>query len=155
MFHPLMRDDCVLINSVAKCGILPIALVAMFWSGFLGDKLNLWLAKRRNGTHIPEDSLVILVFPTIVSMIGIIVYALTADRPEIYTSWGIIIGLSLSQLFAIDNPDFHLGWTLYQFGFIVCIITSTHFAAEAYPSNPGPALVLVVGAKNIVSFGKP
>jgi hypothetical protein len=36
----------------------------------------------------------------------------------------------------------------------VCIITSTHFAAEAYPSNPGPALVLVVGVKNIVSFGQ-
>jgi hypothetical protein len=46
------------------------------------------------------------------------------------------------------------GWTLQQFGFVVCIITTTHFAAEAYPSNPGPALVLVVGAKNIVSFGK-
>jgi hypothetical protein len=46
------------------------------------------------------------------------------------------------------------GWTLFQFGFIVCIITSTHFAAEAYPSNPGPALVLVVGVKNIVSFGQ-
>jgi hypothetical protein len=35
----------------------------------------------------------------------------------------------------------------------VCLITTTHFAAEAYPSNPGPALVLVVGTKNIVSFG--
>jgi hypothetical protein len=46
------------------------------------------------------------------------------------------------------------GWTLQQFGFVVCIITTTHFAAEAYPSNPGPAIVLVVGAKNIVSFGK-
>jgi hypothetical protein len=46
------------------------------------------------------------------------------------------------------------GWTLQQFGFVVCLITTTHFAAEAYPSNPGPALVLVVGMKNIVSFGK-
>jgi hypothetical protein len=50
--------------------------------------------------------------------------------------------------------SFDKGWTLFQFGFIVCIITSTHFAAEAYPSNPGPALVLVVGVKNIVSFGQ-
>ena len=49
----------------------------------------------------------------------------------------------------------YAGWTLQQFGFVVCIITTTHFAAEAYPSNPGPAIVLVVGAKNIVSFGKP
>lgn len=43
---------------------------------------------------------------------------------------------------------------MQQFGFVVCLITTTHFAAEAYPSNPGPALVLVVGMKNIVSFGK-
>jgi hypothetical protein len=43
---------------------------------------------------------------------------------------------------------------LQQFGFVVCLITTTHFAAEAYPSNPGPALVLVVGMKNIVSFGR-
>jgi len=58
------------------------------------------------------------------------------------------------------KPDYSLtrlsstGWTLQQFGFVVCIITTTHFAAEAYPSNPGPAIVLVVGAKNIVSFGE-
>ncbi|KAL1583958.1 hypothetical protein WHR41_07439 [Cladosporium halotolerans] len=119
-----------------NCGILPIALIAMFWSGWLGDKTNVWLAKRRNGTHIPEDSLVILIVPTIVCMIGIIIYALAADKPESYSVWAII-----------------MGWTLQQFGFVVSIITSTHFASEAYPSNPGPALVLVVGMKNIVSFG--
>lgn len=46
-----------------------------------------------------------------------------------------------------------IGWTLEQFGFIVMLITTTHFAAEAYPQNPGPALVMVVGLKNVVSFG--
>ncbi|CZT17841.1 related to HOL1 protein [Ramularia collo-cygni] len=122
---------------LVNCGILPAALLAMFWAGWGGDKTNLWLAKRRNGVHHPEDTLVILICPTLVSGIGIVVYALAAARPEGYSSWGII-----------------MGWTLLQFGFIVCIITTTHFAAEAYPSNPGPALVLVVGVKNIVSFGQ-
>lgn len=69
----------------------------MFWAGWLGDKTNLWLAKRRNGTHIPEDSLVSLVFPTIVTMIGIVLYGLAADRPESYTSWAIVMGLSIEQ----------------------------------------------------------
>lgn len=32
-------------------------------------------------------------------------------------------------------------------------MTTTHFASEAMPENPGPALVMVIGAKNIVSFG--
>lgn len=77
----------------------------MFWSGYLGDKLNVWLAKRRNGTHIPEDSLVILIFPTIVSMIGIVVYALAADRPESHSSWGIIMGTSHPHAFVSNNAD--------------------------------------------------
>jgi hypothetical protein len=73
---------------------LPIALLAMFWAGFLGDKMNLWLAKRRGGVHLPEDTLVVLILPTIVSMIGIVVYAVGAARPESYTSWSIIMGMS-------------------------------------------------------------
>lgn len=59
-----------------------------------------------------------------------------------------------SRTLAFIAANLGTGWTLQQFGFVVSIITSTHFASEAYPSNPGPALVLVVGMKNIVSFGK-
>lgn len=70
----------------------------MFWSGWLGDKTNVWLAKRRNGTHIPEDSLVILIVPTIVCMIGIIIYALAADKPESYSVWGIIMGMTFAEI---------------------------------------------------------
>jgi hypothetical protein len=66
----------------------------MFWAGFLGDKINLWLAKRRGGVHLPGDTLVVLILPTIVSMIGIVVYAVGAARPESYTSWSIIMGMS-------------------------------------------------------------
>jgi hypothetical protein len=64
----------------------------MFFAGYLGDKITLRLAKRRNGTHIPEDSLVSLIFPTIVCAIGIAVYTVSANNPEKYTSWGIIMG---------------------------------------------------------------
>jgi len=64
----------------------------MFWAGYLGDKTNLWLARRRGGTHLPEDSLVSLIFPTIVSAIGTAVYALAANSPDKYSSWGVIMG---------------------------------------------------------------
>lgn len=64
----------------------------MFWAGYLGDKTTIWFARRRGGTHLPEDSLVTLILPTIVSMIGIIVYGLTAQSPTKYSSWGIILG---------------------------------------------------------------
>lgn len=126
----------------------------MFWAGWLGDKTNLWLAKRRGGTHLPEDSLVSLILPTIVSMIGIVIYALATNNPQKYSSWGVVMGKSHETLTVGRIPlTICEGWTLQQFGFVVCLITTTHFAAEAYPSNPGPALVLVVGMKNIVSFG--
>lgn len=110
----------------------------MFYAGYIGDKLNLYLARRRpNGVHLPEDTLIILILPILVSAIGLIVYAITAMYPATHSDWGII-----------------MGWTLYEFGFIVLLIASTHFAAEAFPQNPGPALVMVVGMKNVVSFGE-
>jgi hypothetical protein len=46
-----------------------------------------------------------------------------------------------------------IGWTIFEFGFIVVLMTTTHFASEALPNNPGPALAIVIGAKNVVSFG--
>jgi ABC-type spermidine/putrescine transport system permease subunit II len=66
----------------------------MFWAGYLGDKTNLWLARRRGGTHLPEDSLISLIVPTIVSGIGILIYALSTNSPTKYSSWGVIMGKS-------------------------------------------------------------
>lgn len=107
----------------------------MFFAGFLGDKVNLWLAKRDGGLHKPEHILVNLIFPLTIGAIGIAIYGVAAYEPASHSVWGII-----------------MGWTLLEFAFVVVLITTTQFAAEAYPQNPGPALVTVVGMKNIVSF---
>lgn len=48
---------------------------------------------------------------------------------------------------------FDAGWTLFEFAFIVVLMVTTHFGSEAFPQNPGSALVMVIGVKNIVSFG--
>ncbi|KAK4580464.1 hypothetical protein LTR86_000667 [Recurvomyces mirabilis] len=120
-----------------NCGGFPAAIVAMALAGPLSDKLILYMASRRGGVHRPEDILITLAFPSLVSAIGIIIYGVTAQNPAAHSAWGII-----------------MGWTLFNIGFIVALVTGTHFAAEAYPQNPGPALVMVVGSKNIVSFGK-
>ncbi|OCL15293.1 MFS general substrate transporter [Glonium stellatum] len=47
----------------------------------------------------------------------------------------------------------YLGWTLFQVVFVSILIISTAFAAEAWPKNPDPAIVVVVGTKNLISFG--
>ncbi|PPJ49843.1 hypothetical protein CBER1_03296 [Cercospora berteroae] len=89
-------------TGLVNTGIFPASLLAMFYAGYIGSRINLSLARRRNGKHIPEDTLVILIFPSIVSAIGIAVYAFTAQFPErVGSSWGFV-----------------MGWTLQQFGFI-------------------------------------
>lgn len=64
----------------------------MFYAGYLGDKMNLWLAKRRGGEHLPEHTLVILILPIVVCSIGIIIFAVTANNTAKYSSWGLIMG---------------------------------------------------------------
>ncbi|KAL5041178.1 hypothetical protein BDW71DRAFT_201576 [Aspergillus fruticulosus] len=46
----------------------------------------------------------------------------------------------------------YMGWTLFQITFVSVLILATSFAAEAWEKNPGPAIVAVVGVKNIVAF---
>jgi len=45
-----------------------------------------------------------------------------------------------------------IGWAIYQFSFTAILITTTTFAGEVIPDNPGAAMVVVIGGKNIVSF---
>jgi hypothetical protein len=119
---------------LVNAGILPAAIIAMLWSGFIGDKINLWLARRRNGTHIPEDTLVILIMPTLVSAVGIVIFAVTAMWPQTHSSWGIVMGEPRRTGEAsVPCADFYIGWTFFEFGFLSAIITTTHFASEAYP----------------------
>ncbi|PNS17343.1 hypothetical protein CAC42_7026 [Sphaceloma murrayae] len=117
-------------------GVFPGSIIATIYTGWFGDKLNLWLARRRGGVHLPEDTLVQLVPVFFVGLIGIVIYGVTANQPQKYSWWGIV-----------------MGWTFYQTANTVILINTTQFAAEAYPKNPGPALTIVIGVKNIVSFG--
>ena len=77
---------------LVNVGIFPASFAAMFYAGWIGDRMNIWLAKRRDGVHIPEDSLVQLIFPFVVSCIGLVIFAVTAQKPETHSAWGIIMG---------------------------------------------------------------
>lgn len=44
-------------------------------------------------------------------------------------------------------------YALVTFAFTASLITSTTFAVECCPRAPGPALVIAVGGKNLLSFG--
>ncbi|KAK2604097.1 hypothetical protein N8I77_007054 [Diaporthe amygdali] len=117
-------------------GIIPAAILAMFHSGWFADKVNVWLAARHGGVHKPEHHLVHLIIPCFTGAIGIVVFGVVAHEPEKYSAWGLVFA-----------------WGIFEFAFTAVLITTTSFAAEVIPENPGAAMVPVVGGKNIISFG--
>lgn len=77
-----------------QVGVIPASFISMFYTGFIGDRMNIWLAKRNGGVHKPEHLLWQLVFPTVTVIVGLVAIALPADRPQDYSYWGMVIGLS-------------------------------------------------------------
>lgn len=73
-------------------GIIPASFLAMAYSGWFGDKMNLWLAKRNGGVHRPEHQLVNLIFACLAGVIGLVAIVLPASNPENYSAWGMVIG---------------------------------------------------------------
>lgn len=125
--------------SAANVGLINIGgiiggFLGMAYAGWTGDKFVIWMAKRNHGIHKPEHRLLMLIFPGILGVAALLLYGFTAGGGS--TWWGPF-----------------MGWTLFQIVFVVVLIVSTTFAAEAWPKNPGPAIVVVVGTKNLISFG--
>ena len=118
-------------------GTIPACLLAMAYAGFLGDKITVWLAKRNDGVHIPEHRLILLIFPGIIGFGALFLYGATASNTSGNLTWW--------------GP--YMGWNIYQFTFVCMLIITTTFAAEVWSHNPGPAIVMVVGGKNLIAFG--
>ncbi|EMD86506.1 hypothetical protein COCC4DRAFT_135670 [Bipolaris maydis ATCC 48331] len=110
------------------------AVLGMMYCTFIGDKFVLYAARRNKGIHKPEHHLIVLIPPAIIGAAMLVLYGCTAGGDA--TWWG---------------P--YMAWTLFQYTFTAVLIVSTTFASEAGAQHPGPALVVVVGTKNIVSFG--
>lgn len=106
----------------------------MLYAGIFGDWFVLHMAKRSGGVHTPEHRLILLIIPGILMVVSLLLYGFTAGGGS---TWG--------------GP--FMGWTILQVAFVSVLILSTSFAAEAWEKNPGPALVAVVGTKNIIAFG--
>jgi hypothetical protein len=116
---------------------IPASYIAMFFAGYGGDKITVYMAKRNGGIAKPEYRLIPLIFPFITGIAGILIYSYTSNNTHHNLSWA--------------GPV--IAWGIYEFAFVCTLITSTSFAAEVWPKNPGPALVIVLGSKNIFAFG--
>jgi hypothetical protein len=111
------------------------ALLAAAYSTVIGDRFVLWVAKRNHGIHKPEHRLIVLVLPALLGIAMLLLYGFKASDANA-SSWAIV-----------------LAYTFYSTAWVTVLIVTTTFASEAAPKHPGPALVMVVGTKNIVSFG--
>ncbi|OOG00249.1 hypothetical protein ASPCADRAFT_401292 [Aspergillus carbonarius ITEM 5010] len=109
-------------------------LGGMLYAGIFGDRFIVWVAQRSGGVHKPEHHLLLLIVPGLLAVASLILYGFTARG---HATWG--------------GP--FMGWTLYQVSFVSTLIRTTSFATEAWEKNPGPALVTVVGTKNLIGFG--
>ena len=110
------------------------AFIAMAYSTLLAEPLNLWLAKRNRGIHTPEHRLIALVPAFAIGFASLLMYGFTSTGAS--SEWPVLIAYSM-----------------FQTSWISLLITTSAFAVEASPRFPGSALVMVVGTKNIVSFG--
>jgi len=75
-----------------QVGSIPASLVAMFYAGWFGDKVNIWLAARNNGIHRPEHNLIHLVVPYFAGTVGIILFGIGANNPSRYPAALLLVG---------------------------------------------------------------
>ncbi|KAI1062600.1 hypothetical protein LB506_006464 [Fusarium annulatum] len=113
-------------------------LLGAAYCTLLGEPFVIWMARRNYGIHKPEHRLIVLMPVAILGFAMLLLYGFmaTAAFEGSGSYWGILVS-----------------WTLFQVTFTSVLIVTTTFAAEASPKHPGPALVMVIGTKNIVSFG--
>lgn len=123
----------------ANAGLISIggmtgAFLGMFYAGPIGNRIVTAMAKRNDGILRPGHYLVVSIVPGVCSFASLMLYAFTASGEA---TWA--------------GPV--MAWFLNQFAFTSMLIVGSAFATIAYPKNPGAALLFVVGAKNIISYG--
>lgn len=109
------------------------SIVGSAYAVLAGDAIILMLARRNHGVHKPEHHLVVLAPAALLGFAMLLVYGFTVHGSA--NAWGLVVSYSL-----------------YQTCFVAVLIVCTTFASEVWPKHPGPALVMVIGSKNILSF---
>lgn len=111
------------------------ALVGLAY-GQLTEPVSRFLTRRNHGIREPEHVLPNFVFPSVVAGVGLITYGFVGMEPEKYSWVGI-----------------HASFALFYFGFCAISAVTGIWLSELLPHTSGPAIVLVCGGRNAISFG--
>jgi hypothetical protein len=104
--------------------------------GATAEPISRYLTRRNGGVREPEHILPNFLLPTAFAFSGLILYGIIGNQPEQY-SW---IGI-------------HIAFALFYCGFCGISAITGVWLGELLPHMSGPAIVLVCGGRNAVSFG--
>lgn len=112
-----------------------IASVAVYiLTGPLADYTANWAARKR-GARVPENQVLNLVLPTLLAIVGAVLFGLGGTHPDAYP-W----------------PVFVLGLGLMAFGFLGANTVGAVYVLESYPQLAGPALVNIASFRCLIAF---
>ncbi|QIX00206.1 hypothetical protein AMS68_005723 [Peltaster fructicola] len=117
--------------------LAPVLISAIFvgiLTGALADKLANWAAKKR-GRRIPENQLINLVLPTVVALVGCVVFGVSGSDPGHY-HWAV----------------FCMSLGLLTFGFLGANTIGAVYVLECYPHLAGPSLVNIASFRCMIAF---
>jgi MFS family permease len=103
--------------------VLPIVIATPFvwlYAGLVADRVNTIVARRRNGRREPESHLLTLILPTLLGIVGTILYGYAAEN-FLTTHWMVL-------LFSI----FLLTFAFFASATIVFV-----YSVESYPQWAG------------------
>ncbi|KAF3038543.1 hypothetical protein E8E12_008697 [Didymella heteroderae] len=100
------------------------------------EPISRFFTKRNGGVREPEHILPNFVLPTIFASLGLVLYGVVAGNPEAYNWFGV-----------------YASFTLFYCGFCGISAMTIVWLGELLPHMSGPAIVLVCGGRNAISFG--
>lgn len=121
-----------------QIGAMIGAFTAMGLSGATVDKISGMISRRNGGLREAEHLLPNFVLPAALAFAGLVLYGKVAGNPATYPGNGWI--------------GIHVAFALYYCGFVAISAISGVWIGETTPHWSGPALVLVCGGRNAVSF---
>jgi hypothetical protein len=103
--------------------------------GEVAEPVSRFFTRRNGGKREPEHVLPNFIVPSVVAALGLVVYGVVAAQPGKYRWIGV-----------------HIAFGLFSFGFCALSAISGVWLGELLPHKSGPAIVLVCGGRNALSF---
>ncbi|EUC46991.1 hypothetical protein COCMIDRAFT_91283 [Bipolaris oryzae ATCC 44560] len=115
---------------------IAVVMVLIPLLGYGTDRFSKWMSKRSGGVFKPEFRLVSLIFPTVATVLGCVIYGQAGAHPFKYHWMGIA-------------APFHMCYL----GFLTANLIGITYAVDAFPQKAGALLMVICVGRGFISFG--